>query len=142
MSQLDQAGRQGDERNQSAAQRDRADPPQSWDSNRHQTIDGLPPAGIGGVWGNPAAGRGVDHGETAHYAPIVPGYCITGRLGEGGMGVVWRAVQLSTHREVALKVMKVPGTGPSLARLRFERGVELSAKLDHPGIAQVFDGGL
>src|SRR5689334_11369328 len=37
--------------------------------------------------------------------PDVPGYDITARLGEGAMGTVWRAVQRSTRREVALKLI-------------------------------------
>ena len=36
---------------------------------------------------------------------LVAGYYITGRLGQGGMGVVWDAIQLSTKRPVALKLM-------------------------------------
>lgn len=84
---------------------------------------------------------GRSKGGEMHY-PRFAGYDITGRLGEGGMGVVWRAVQRSTRREVALKVMGAAGVGSERARLRFEREVELSARLDHPGIAKVFDGGL
>jgi hypothetical protein len=40
-------------------------------------------------------------------APRIEGYEIVDRLGEGGMGVVWRAVQKSTRRQVALKLMNV-----------------------------------
>ncbi len=74
--------------------------------------------------------------------PVVQGYTIIDRLGEGGMGTVWRALQLSTRRHVALKVMGAAGLGSDRARLRFEREVELSARLDHPNIAKIFDGGL
>ena len=44
--------------------------------------------------------------------PKIEGYEITGPLGKGGMGIVWRAVQLSTQREVALKLLaeKILGT--------------------------------
>jgi serine/threonine protein kinase len=75
-------------------------------------------------------------------APDLPGYHITGRLGEGGMGVVWRAIQLATHRPVALKVMSAALFGSVNARKRFEREVELAARLEHPGIAAVYDSGL
>jgi hypothetical protein len=77
--------------------------------------------------------------------PIVPqldGYRITGRLGEGGMGVVWRAEQLSTHRPVALKLMSAASFGSERAKIRFNREVELTARLEHPNIARVYDGGL
>lgn len=74
--------------------------------------------------------------------PQVEGYQITGQLGEGGMGTVWRAVQLSTHRQVALKLMGGAVFGSDKARLRFEREVELAARLEHPNIARVYDSGL
>ena len=75
-------------------------------------------------------------------APLLPGYHITGRLGEGGMGVVWQAIQLATNRPVALKVMSAALFGSPNARKRFEREVELAARLEHPGIAAVYDSGL
>ena len=74
--------------------------------------------------------------------PHVEGYRITGRLGEGGMGVVWRAVQLSTKRQVALKLLSTGRFASQKARERFEREVELAARLEHPGIARVYDSGL
>src|SRR5437016_1109549 len=41
--------------------------------------------------------------------PRVDGYRVTGRLGAGGMGTVWQAVQLGTRRAVALKLMSAAG---------------------------------
>ena len=86
-----------------------------------------------------AAGPAAD--EQVAY-PAVEGYEVTGRLGEGGMGVVWRAVQLSTRREVALKLLAAGRFHSDKARGRFEREVELSARLEHPNIARVYDSGL
>ena len=74
--------------------------------------------------------------------PEIEGYQIAGRLGEGGMGVVWRAVQLSTKRQVALKLLPAAKFASSKSRARFEREVELSARLEHPNIARVYDSGL
>ncbi len=74
--------------------------------------------------------------------PIIEGYQITGRLGEGGMGTVWKAMQLSTHREVALKLMGSGSFGSEKAKARFEREVELSARLEHPNVARIYDSGL
>ena len=74
--------------------------------------------------------------------PKIKGYEIVELLGEGGMGTVWRAFQLSTRREVALKVMTSRTFGSQKALSRFEREVELAARLVHPNIARVYDSGL
>jgi serine/threonine protein kinase len=74
--------------------------------------------------------------------PRVAGYQALHVLGEGGMGVVWRALQQSTQRAVALKVMTAAAFGSHRARRRFEREVEFAARLDHPHIARVYDGGV
>lgn len=73
--------------------------------------------------------------------PRLDGYQILTRLGEGGMGTVWKAVQLSTKRQVALKLMSEKAFTSPQARVRFEREVELSARLHHPNIAQVYESG-
>lgn len=80
--------------------------------------------------------------ETAGELPAIAGYRIMEKLGEGGMGTVWRAEQLSTHREVALKIMRVHTFGSSRVLERFEREVDLAARLEHPNIARVYDSGL
>jgi len=69
-------------------------------------------------------------------------YQILARIGEGGMATVWKAIQLSTRREVALKLIGRGAFGSALAQLRFEREVELAARLAHPNIAEVYDSGL
>ena len=77
----------------------------------------------------------------AHLAvPRIPGYEVINFLGRGGMGDVYRAVQLSTRRPVALKLMRPDFTSEKM-RLRFEREVELTARLDHPNIARIYDSG-
>jgi serine/threonine protein kinase len=70
------------------------------------------------------------------------GYRIIDAIGEGGMGTVWRALQLSTQREVALKVLSAGSFRTQKFRVRFEREVELTAQLEHPNIARVYDSGL
>lgn len=78
----------------------------------------------------------------ARATPAIDGYQIIGPLGEGGMGSVWRAVQLSARREVALKVLSSGAFGSPRAQARFEREIELTARLEHPNIARVYDSGL
>jgi len=74
--------------------------------------------------------------------PDIEGYRIIGQLGSGGMGAVWRAEQLSTQREVALKLMVSHRRDQARARARFEREVEITARLNHPNIGRVYDSGL
>ena len=73
--------------------------------------------------------------------PRIRGYEIRGDLGEAGQGRVWRAMQLSTHREVALKVPRVDLLRSRKALARFEREIELAARLNHPNIARIYDSG-
>ncbi len=72
----------------------------------------------------------------------LPEYDLLNELYRGGQGVVYRALQKSTKREVALKVMhEGPFSGPA-DRLRFEREVEILATLRHPSIVTVHDRGM
>ena len=84
---------------------------------------------------------GVISGGAEQALPTIAGYRIIERLGEGGMGTVWKAVQLSTDREVALKLMSV-SLMTDRSKSRFEREVKLAARLNHSNIATVFDSGL
>ncbi|MEQ8765880.1 MAG: serine/threonine-protein kinase [Planctomycetota bacterium] len=69
-------------------------------------------------------------------------YELIDRIGEGGMGSVWRARQeVPVRREVAVKVLRQGARSHDLLR-RFEDERQLLARLDHPGLARVFDGGV
>ena len=80
--------------------------------------------------------------DGAPHVPEIEGYQVLGPLGAGGMGTVWRAIQLGTRNEVALKLMGAGGAVSEKSRMRFEREVELAARLNHPSIARVYDSGL
>jgi eukaryotic-like serine/threonine-protein kinase len=68
-------------------------------------------------------------------------YRITGVLGEGGMGVVYRANQTEPiQREVAIKLVRW-GLGSREATIRFEAERQALARMDHPHIAKVLDAG-
>ncbi|MCC6970985.1 MAG: serine/threonine protein kinase [Phycisphaerales bacterium] len=67
-------------------------------------------------------------------------YRITGVLGEGGMGAVYRAQQESPGREVALKVIRGGWSTPGLRR-RFAQEAATLGKLRHPGIASIYEAG-
>jgi eukaryotic-like serine/threonine-protein kinase len=80
-------------------------------------------------------------GSAPEFDQIGP-YELEQKLGEGGFGVVWRAVQHEPlQREVALKLIK-PGIDSEEVLARFQREQRMLARLDHPGIARVFDAGL
>jgi hypothetical protein len=72
---------------------------------------------------------------------IVAGYRIDGVLGEGGMGVVYRATQLSLNRTVALKLLASELSDDSGFRERFRREGQLQAAIDHPHIVTVYEAG-
>ncbi|MEE2912788.1 MAG: serine/threonine-protein kinase, partial [Planctomycetota bacterium] len=61
-------------------------------------------------------------------------------IGSGGMGSVYEAMQEQPRRRVALKVMKRGITSRSATR-RFEFESQTLARLQHPGVAQVFEAG-
>jgi serine/threonine protein kinase/tetratricopeptide (TPR) repeat protein len=73
-------------------------------------------------------------------APDVPGYEIISRLAAGGMGVVYRARQLSLNRTVALKVIRAEAASPELL-VRFAIEAAAAARLQHPNIVAVYDFG-
>ena len=72
---------------------------------------------------------------------VVAGYRIDGTLGEGGMGTVYRATQLSLERVVALKVLTAELSADPAFRERFRREGLLQAALDHPHIVTVYEAG-
>jgi Tol biopolymer transport system component len=65
-------------------------------------------------------------------------YAVTAKLGEGGMGQVWKAKDFRLGREVALKVLPEGFTSDPDRLARFEREAKLLAQLNHPNIAQIY----
>src|ERR1017187_5387555 len=65
-------------------------------------------------------------------------YRITAKLGEGGMGAVYRATDTKLNRDVAIKVLP-PAFAEDAARMaRFEREAQVLASLNHPNIAAIY----
>src|SRR5215471_12314564 len=65
-------------------------------------------------------------------------YRITAKLGEGGMGEVWRATDTKLGREVALKILPASFAQDAERLARFEREAKVLASLSHPHIAQIY----
>ena len=77
---------------------------------------------------------------------LVPGtrlgpYIVASKLGEGGMGVLYRGTDTRLGREVAIKVLPVTAAVSPDALARFEREGRAIASLNHPNICMLFDVG-
>jgi len=91
----------------------------------YKDLAGPPPGDSGDLVGREIAGR----------------YRVVSKLGEGGMGAVYRGEQISLKRKVAIKVLRPElSADPGLVR-RFNSEAELVAKLSHPNTVNIYDFG-
>jgi serine/threonine protein kinase len=87
------------------------------------TLTGAPARELAGTW------------------PEVPGYEILDVLGKGGMGIVYRARQVSLDRIVALKMIRAEEHDDPERKARFRGEAAAVARLRHPNIVQVYEVG-
>jgi len=73
-------------------------------------------------------------GSVPHMGQVLGHYRLLERLGEGGMGVVWRAEDTRLQREVALKFLLADAARDSTRRKRFEQEARAAAVLSIPAL--------
>jgi serine/threonine protein kinase len=83
--------------------------------------------------------RKVLHGKADEL--VVGPYRLVDKIGEGGMGKVYRAADTRTGRTVALKVIRPALVSNPLVRGRYEREVKAAGRLRHPNVVGVTDAG-
>ncbi len=83
----------------------------------------------------------VLHRQGSRVAFLIPGYEIVEKLGQGGMGAVYKGVHLASRKTVAMKILADRlGKRPEFLE-RFHREARVAIDLDHPNIVKGFDEG-
>ncbi len=72
---------------------------------------------------------------------VIPGYSILARVGRGGMGAVFKAIQLSMNRLVALKILPIALAKNRTYIRRFLREAKSAGQMNHPNLTRVYDVG-
>ncbi len=114
---------------------------------RDATIMASPPPNMDTIQLDVAGQLAAQEEAFQQGVPKIPGYQIISELGRGGMGVVYRAKQLSANRDVALKVVRndVLDTLPLATRKstldRFRHEAHAAARLEHDNLVPVYDVG-
>ncbi|MBL9151914.1 MAG: serine/threonine protein kinase [Verrucomicrobiales bacterium] len=92
--------------------------------------------------GNPPGGAPIWEPPSAEgLSAAIPAYEVESLLGRGGMGAVYRAVQRSLKRTVAIKVLPPTADDELKFAERFRHEAETLARLNHPGIVHIHDFG-
>ena len=110
-------------------------------SESQRSLDKEPEANLSAEGAGPV-GASVKKRVGSDHFPRIDGYRITGVLGQGGMGIVYQAVQTKLDRVVALKVLPaMVGAASPTAVSRFRREATAAARLHHTHIIPIYDFG-
>jgi len=77
--------------------------------------------------------------ESVEVGTVLGRYRLMERIGEGGMGEVWKAHDDNLDRDVAIKMLLHGTLGNTTSRERFRREALVLSRLSHPGVATIFD---
>jgi eukaryotic-like serine/threonine-protein kinase len=87
-------------------------------------------------------GAGAPSGRSGSFLPgSFAGYDVLREIHHGGQGVVYQALQRSTRRKVAIKVMRDGPFASPAEQARFEREIQVLGQLNHPSIVAIHDSG-
>ncbi len=89
----------------------------------------------------PKSSQAADKAGAEKAASMIGDYKLLKKLGQGGMGAVYKAQWVSKNQVVALKVLAKELTGKGTYVQRFQREARAMQKLDHPNILRCFDVG-
>jgi Tol biopolymer transport system component/predicted Ser/Thr protein kinase len=87
-----------------------------------------------------SAGNVITFSKSRRMSPqqSIAHYRIVSKLGEGGMGAVYRATDTKLNRDVAIKVLPAAFAQDTMRMQRFEREAQVLASLNHPNIAAIY----
>ena len=97
-------------------------------------------AAIAAIGANPTPATSA-HGQTPADVGAIRDYRLLEKLGEGGMGAVYKALHTRLEKIVALKLLPAERMADRAALARFDREMRAVGKLDHPNIVRAMDAG-
>jgi serine/threonine protein kinase len=108
-----------------------------------ELVDAVRAVARGGTHLDPALGARLATAGRAELGvgSVFAGHRIDGIAGRGGMGVVYRATDLTLDRQVALKLITPGVAGDPEFRTRFERECRVAASLEHPHVVPIYHAG-